>query len=330
MNSSLPGQSFAMQLAAKNKQGTARSSFPPVELPFGSPATTGARTSPIEGEKESAKDAVAVAKTEPAAALLTRDSSGDAAKPLGAIPRPPRVPSGLSPAVKVPVREEVSHPSVGQVKPPTSVPRPSASVAASSVKRPVREDNSQVKVPLSQRASQVPTRTSQPSIPPSANAPPSAQVLRVDEIATKLPLVERDALRAGDVEAIDTWMRSEVPTGVRERMGPRIQAILALAHGEQGQALNSLREACKPQPGLTPIEQSRNHLAYAIALAQTQRTLEALVEALEALARAREARDSVGEKACLVFLQKLYAGVGHGEAGELWTHARTIGVRSGK
>jgi thioredoxin-like negative regulator of GroEL len=62
----------------------------------------------------------------------------------------------------------------------------------------------------------------------------------------------------------------------------------------------------------------RAALALGVALAAANRLEEALLEALDALARAREYEDARGEQACLRFLSQLAATVGHHDVAEAW------------
>jgi hypothetical protein len=59
-----------------------------------------------------------------------------------------------------------------------------------------------------------------------------------------------------------------------------------------------------------PAVQCQASLALAFALATAGQPDDALLEGLDALARAREANDSRAQAACLAFLAKLFARVG--------------------
>jgi hypothetical protein len=62
-------------------------------------------------------------------------------------------------------------------------------------------------------------------------------------------------------------------------------------------------------------------LALGVALAAANRKEEALLEALDALARAREAKDERGERACLMFLSQLATSAGQPDVGSEWANA---------
>jgi hypothetical protein len=120
-------------------------------------------------------------------------------------------------------------------------------------------------------------------------------------------------MRTGDAEEIQAWAEqtmTEAPE--RRRIVERVGALVELRRGKQADAVRTLRNACEQARNWPAIERARSHLAYALGLAGTGRSLEALVEGLEALARAREAGDSRAEQACLSFLRKLYSDQGRG------------------
>jgi hypothetical protein len=89
-----------------------------------------------------------------------------------------------------------------------------------------------------------------------------------------------------------------------------MQAIVRLARGDVGEALRVLRSARAELDAAAPAaERCQASLALAVALAVAGRSDEALLEALDALARARESKDDKGAHACLALLAKVYASV---------------------
>jgi len=114
-------------------------------------------------------------------------------------------------------------------------------------------------------------------------------------------------LRAGNCKQIASWTeRAADGPATRRRVARRIHALNEMHQGKQTDAVRSLRNACEQAGELPVIEQSRSRLAFAIGLAGARRPLEALVEGLEALARARQTGDGKAERACIAFLRKLY------------------------
>jgi hypothetical protein len=94
-----------------------------------------------------------------------------------------------------------------------------------------------------------------------------------------------------------------------------------LARGDTGDAIRRLRDAAGEARRTGSRDRCRSLLALAVALAAANRREEALLEALDALARAREAEDERGERACLLFLSQLSTSAGHPEIGALWAGA---------
>ncbi len=110
-------------------------------------------------------------------------------------------------------------------------------------------------------------------------------------------------LRDGSSEEIEAWV--EQGTG-SSRLVERVRALAELRQGKHADAVRTLRNACEQARSLSAVERSRSHLAFAVGLAQATRPLEALIEGVEALARAREAGDTKAEDACVAFLRILY------------------------
>ncbi|HEX7669629.1 MAG TPA: hypothetical protein VF395_08605, partial [Polyangiaceae bacterium] len=138
---------------------------------------------------------------------------------------------------------------------------------------------------------------------PSADGPPSAAV---------------DAFRKGDLEAVE---RMATQVGVdegRTGLAERLQAMAKLARGETGDAIRRLRDAADEARRTKSKDRCRAALALAVALGAASRHEEALLEALDALARARELSDERGEYACRRFLSQLAATAGHHDVAEAW------------
>jgi hypothetical protein len=110
-------------------------------------------------------------------------------------------------------------------------------------------------------------------------------------------------LREGSAEDVEAWV--EQGTG-SSRLVERVRALAELRRGKHAEAVRVLRNACEQARSLSVVERARSHLAFAVGLAQAARPLEALIEGIEALARAREAGDIKAEDACLTFLRILY------------------------
>jgi hypothetical protein len=211
-----------------------------------------------------------------------------------------------------------------------SLHAPASNLAAALLAsaRIVRNSYPPVEIPLPVERARAARPAAQPArkpeIPPApalpkVPRPPAAP--SVDELAAVLPSPAREALSSRDLEALEVWAEREPKTEQRERLVHRVRAIVIIGQGDKGEALRVLREGCEHAEGLSLLEQSRSHLALAVGLAQSGRALESLVEAIDALSRARAAADPMAEKACLAFVQRVYVAAGHGEQSSAWVPA---------
>ena len=105
----------------------------------------------------------------------------------------------------------------------------------------------------------------------------------------------------------------------RERQGKGLaDRVRSLARGDLTadpiEALVELRRARALAEDGPPAARCQTSLALAMTLTIAKRPEEALLEALDALARAREAHDPKAIGACMALLAKLYVGAGHSEA----------------
>jgi tetratricopeptide (TPR) repeat protein len=144
---------------------------------------------------------------------------------------------------------------------------------------------------------------------PQAIAPvkeaPAPNAIRADEesVAGRLADLARAALLGGDAGALERWSEGLKATGEHERFAERMDGMAHLSRGQIGDALRILKKARETADDGTRAQAS---LALGVALAAAGRPEEALLEALDALARAREKLDDKGASACLAFLAKLF------------------------
>jgi hypothetical protein len=124
------------------------------------------------------------------------------------------------------------------------------------------------------------------------------------------------ALLQGDVAALERLIAELQETGEHVDLVERMSGFVALRRGATADALRRLRAATEAVK--EPAQRARARLAYGVALASAGRTDSALLEALEALARAREAGDPHGEHACSLFLARLSAAAGQADAASVW------------
>jgi len=124
--------------------------------------------------------------------------------------------------------------------------------------------------------------------------------------------------------ALTTPITDEAPKSRRtvqpgQSSGPeRRHGMEALSKGDLVEALSALRKGVEKTRSAPPMERARAKLAHAVGLFASGREHDALLDALEALARAREAEDPRGEEACVRFLAKLSESVGKRELALKW------------
>jgi hypothetical protein len=128
--------------------------------------------------------------------------------------------------------------------------------------------------------------------------------------------VAKRALLQGDTPALERLITELSESGEHGELVERMSGFVALRRRASAVAPRRLRSAAEAVN--EPAQRARARLAYGVALASAGRTESALLEALEALARAREAADSHGEHACALFLARLSAAAGHPDAASVW------------
>ena len=141
-----------------------------------------------------------------------------------------------------------------------------------------------------------------PASTPPSRAPGSQIAIRFGELA-------KEALLAADSEALERWVDGLRATGESPAFTERMRAMARLGRGDIGDALRVLRRS---RGKLDPQDHRRRcqtSLALGVALSVAGRPQEALLEGMDALARARQIGDERGAKACLAFLAKLYTSV---------------------
>lgn len=136
----------------------------------------------------------------------------------------------------------------------------------------------------------------------------------------QLLTMQHDAARALPSmwpEPAGTERASSIPPDEAVRSA-RLEAMAMLRRGETAEAIRVLRrEAEEAKAGGGP-DRCRALLALGVALATADRRDEALLAALDGLARAREAADDRGEQACARFLAQLSEKAGDARAARAW------------
>jgi ATP/maltotriose-dependent transcriptional regulator MalT len=133
-------------------------------------------------------------------------------------------------------------------------------------------------------------------------------------IATRLGELAKEALLSADNAALERWVDGLRAAGESPLFTERLRALSRLGRGDIGDALRVLR---RTRAALDPNDHKlrcQTSLALGVALSVAGRTQEALLEGMDALARARHVDDERGAAACLAFLAKLYTAQGRVEA----------------
>jgi hypothetical protein len=134
---------------------------------------------------------------------------------------------------------------------------------------------------------------------------------------------DEDELSTSDVlqviEAAESMaFEAEPSTSARRKEGTLADRVRELSRHERNRdpvmAIADLRRARMRAENASPTVRCQAALALAMTLSIAGRVEDALLEALDALASAREAQDAKAMSACVALLAKLYAGAGYPDA----------------
>ncbi len=253
-----------------------------------------------------------------------------AAAPVTATPPPAPVaatPPPVPPAPKAPAAESSHKPSVPRVVAAPPLPTSAAPSNPRSTGVVPVVPSARSTGPIPPGVVVVPPEPAKVSTAPNGEAPrarslssippnryPTLSTLDVDEVdpealAARMMQLSRDALLGGDAQALERWSEGLKATGENDGFAERMRAIARLSRGKVGDALRALETARRSAEGAPAAKRCQASLALAVGLAFAGRSDEALLEAMDALARAREGGDAKAEGACLAFLAKLYRSV---------------------
>ncbi|MDB4938297.1 MAG: hypothetical protein JWP87_5269 [Labilithrix sp.] len=143
---------------------------------------------------------------------------------------------------------------------------------------------------------------------------PEAGVSSGANIATRLGELAKDALLSADNAALERWVDGLRAAGESPLFTERLRALSRLGRGDIGDALRVLRRTRSALDPNDHNQRCQTSLAIGVALSVAGRAQEALLEGMDALARARHVGDARGAAACLAFLAKLYTAQGRVEA----------------
>ncbi len=154
-----------------------------------------------------------------------------------------------------------------------------------------------------------------------AHDAPEPEALSGANIATRLGELAKDALLNADNAALERWVDGLRAAGESPMFTERLRALSRLGRGDIGDALRVLR---RTRAALDPDDHKlrcQTSLALGVALSVAGRPQEALLEGMDALARARHVGDERGAYACIAFLAKLFTSVGRVESDRLRVNA---------
>ncbi len=153
--------------------------------------------------------------------------------------------------------------------------------------------------------------TRAPELPPeSVDRISNPESLDPDEFAARMVELGRRALVSGNAQSLQRLSEGLRATGEHDALADRMRAMARLSRGQIEEAIRALRKSRMLATNEPPGVQCQSALALAFALATAGQPDDALLEGLDALARARDAKDSRAQAACLAFLAKLFARVG--------------------
>jgi hypothetical protein len=139
---------------------------------------------------------------------------------------------------------------------------------------------------------------------------PDAAADDPEVFAARMVDLTREALVAGNAKNLQRLSEGLRATGEHEVLADRMRAMARLSRGQVGEALRALRQTRMLSEAEPASVRCQAALALAFALSLSGRPDDALLEGLDALARAREGEDRKAQGACLAFLAKLFTRVG--------------------
>lgn len=145
----------------------------------------------------------------------------------------------------------------------------------------------------------------------SADAPSSSR--SGSNIAVRLGELAKEALLAGDNVSLERWVDGLRAAGENPIFTERMRAMARIVRGDIGDALRVLRRTRQQLDPKDHALRCQTSLAMGIALSVAGRPQEALLEGMDALARARQIGDERAAEACVAFLAKLFTSVGRAD-----------------
>jgi hypothetical protein len=246
----------------------------------------------------------------PRAATAPRMSNRGMPAVAPSVAEPPGLPK---PSAPLPLRPSVQ--SMPAVEARRSAPEGGADPAAPRVVASARvaQQISAVRPPPPVPPAPAPAPVAPPLVvvtpaAPVRPAPPLEGGEAAALIAVRMIDLAKSALVEGDAAGVDRWTEGLRAAGEHDRLAERIEALARISRGQVGEALRSLRALRDDgnANGVSRATRAQTTLALGLALAAANRPDDALLEGLDALARAREGGDARAAGVCLAFLAKLY------------------------
>jgi hypothetical protein len=185
-----------------------------------------------------------------------------------------------------------------------------------------------IESPLSEIPASVRVRSSWPTPsrrvhPPDAFSGPAERLAGAAEAVQResnstIPEALAAALRDRNHESLSS-LAARAEAGPKSQVTERMSAMAQLLQGRPGDAVRRLRIAKEAAEPSGPEARCRAALALAVAFAALGRNHEAVLEGLSGLARAREAGDEKGERACARLLASLASSAGDERSAQIWT-----------
>jgi hypothetical protein len=234
---------------------------------------------------------------ERAPSIAPKERSAPPPRSIPPIPRPPKLGS-LTP----PPRRQSSSEELAPFEVDTSVDSEPPTIA--KIELPP------MSVGATAGAGAVPADIEESPEPPAAASSGANIAVRLGELA-------KEALLSADNAALERWVDGLKAAGESPMFTERLRALSRLGRGDIGDALRVLRRTRSALDPTDHKQRCQTSLALGVALSLAGRPQEALLEGMDALARARHAQDEQGAIACLAFLAKLYTSQGREEVESL-------------
>lgn len=253
---------------------------------------------------------------------LAPQEPAPAVPPVRIIPPPPAAKPATVPPPPVPARRSAGPPPVPRPPPVPSAPaedefpadEPDSMLERAVIVGPEQAYAARAAHAAAERArgdSEPPTIMNEEALANGSQHPSDLPASNTGaSIASRLGELAKEALLAGDNVSLERWVDGLRAAGENPIFTERMRAMARIVKGDIGDALRVLRRTRGELDASDHALRCQTSLAMGIALSVAGRPQEALLEGMDALARARQIGDPHAARACLAFLAKLFASVG--------------------